>query len=69
MYCKYWYVLTSIGMYRKNYVHVLYVVVCIDIFASGLISFHNTHQILAQYIPMHTTIHAHTFKWGKNQYH
>ena len=34
MCCMYLYILTSIGMYRKNSVYILYLVVCIDIFSS-----------------------------------
>ena len=63
MYLKYWYVLTSIGMYRKNYEYVLYVCgmyryICYY----WLVSIHNTRQILAQYIPVHTAIHANTYR-------
>ena len=54
MYCKYEYVSTSICMYRNNHVYVLYVVVCIDTFASSAwyhFTIHtNTYHNTCQYI-------------------
>ena len=60
MYCKYEYVSTSICMYRNNHVYVLYVVVCIDTFASI-----DWYRFTIHTNTLHTTIHANTFTWGE----
>ena len=68
-YCTLWYVLihllvltgtVCICMYRNNHVYVLYVVVCIDTFASI-----DWYRFTIHTNTLHTTIHANTFTWGE----
>ena len=66
MHCMYLYLFISIGMYRKNgmYCTLWYVLIYFLVLSE---SFYNTCSMLAQYIPIHTTIRANTCARAKTR--